>query len=117
MAERLPDHASEEELAKETDERWWLAEIHRLQGAFLLRGSAPAADRAEACFKTALETAASQGARSLELRAAENLARLWAEHGEHRKAYDLLAPLYNGFTEGFDTPDLRDVKILLDALA
>jgi predicted ATPase len=51
-----------------------------------------------------------------ELRAASDLARLWSEQGEKQKAYDLLAPLYGWFSEGFDTPDLRQAKALLDAL-
>lgn len=64
----------------------------------------------------AMEIARQQGARSLELRAVRDLARLWADHGERRQAVGLLAHVYDGFTEGFDTPDLRDAKALLDAL-
>jgi hypothetical protein len=51
----------------------------------------------------------------LELRAANSTAKLWVDNGEWRKAHDLLAPIYNYFTEGFDTPDLKDAKVLLDA--
>ena len=57
-----------------------------------------------------------QDAKWWELRAATTLARLWARQGERRKAHDLLAPVYGWFTEGFDTPDLREAKALLDAL-
>ena len=57
-----------------------------------------------------------QGSRSLELRAAASLARLWADQGERAEAYDLLAPVYGWFTEGFDTADLKDAKALLDEL-
>ena len=72
---------------------------------------------AERSFLKALEVARSQEARSLELRAASDLARLWAERGERGRAADLLAPIYGWFTEGFDTLDLKEAKALLDALA
>jgi predicted ATPase len=64
-----------------------------------------------------LEVARAQEARSLELRAACDLARLWAERGERARAADLLASVYGWFTEGFDTADLKDAKALLDGLA
>jgi predicted ATPase len=73
-------------------------------------------DEAAAWLQRAIDTARSQRAKSLELRAATNLARLWAERGERHKAHDLLAPVYGWFTEGFDTADLKDAKALLDAL-
>jgi predicted ATPase len=57
-----------------------------------------------------------QQARSWELRAATSLSRLWRDHGQRRQAHDLLAPIYNWFTEGFDTPDLKEAKALLDEL-
>jgi len=68
-------------------------------------------------LQRAIDTARSQQAKSLELRAATSLARLWAEQRERRKAQDLLAPIYGWFTEGFDTADLKDAKALLDELA
>jgi predicted ATPase len=68
-------------------------------------------------FHQAIDTARSQQAKSLELRAATGLARLWAKQGERQKAYDLLAPSYAWFTEGFDTADLKDAKALLVELA
>jgi predicted ATPase len=64
-----------------------------------------------------IEVARSQQAKSLELRAAMSLARLWQSQGKRQAAYDLLAPVYDWFTEGFDTADLQDAKALLDALS
>ena len=78
-----------------------------------------AADRwadAENCFRKALQIARRQEAKSAELRAATSLARLWSERGWQGEARDLLAPLYNWFTEGFDAPDLKAAKTLLDEL-
>jgi predicted ATPase len=100
----------------QSGERWPEAEIHRLKGELILsmEGAAPAAER---CFRRSIEVAREQEARSPELRAATSLARLWAERGERQKAHDLLAPVYDWFTEGFDTADLRDAKALLDGLA
>jgi class 3 adenylate cyclase/predicted ATPase len=99
----------------QSGERWPEAEIHRLKGELILsmEGAAPAA---EPCFRRSIEVARGQQARSSELRAATNLARLWAEQGKRAEAHDLLAPVYGWFTEGFDTPDLKDAKALLDAL-
>ena len=74
-------------------------------------------DEAEAYFERALAVARRQSARMWELRAATSLARLWSERGERQKAHDLLAPIYAWFTEGFDTADLKDAKVLLDELA
>jgi predicted ATPase len=73
-------------------------------------------EAAERGYLKALEVARAQEARSLELRAASDLARLWAERGEHGRAADLLAPVYGWFTEGFDTADLKNAKELLDSL-
>ena len=71
---------------------------------------------AEACYVRALEVARAQEARSLELRAAGDLARLWGGQGRRAEAHDLLAPVYGWFTEGFDTADLKEAKALLDEL-
>jgi predicted ATPase len=68
------------------------------------------------CFGRALGVARRQEARLLELRTATSLARLWADRGERRKAHDLLAPLYDWFTEGFDRPDLIEARALLEEL-
>jgi predicted ATPase len=73
--------------------------------------------QAEACFQQALAVARSQQARSLELRAAISLSRLWQQQGQRAAARELLAPLYGWFSEGFDTPDLQAAKALLAALS
>jgi predicted ATPase len=72
---------------------------------------------AEACFHQALDVARRQQAKSWELRAATNLARLWQQQGKRAEAHELLAPIYGWFTEGFDTTDLRDAQMLLNTLA
>ncbi len=102
-------------LAEETGERFVEAEIHRVEGNLWLfrNGSA----QAETCYKRSLDVARAQGARSLELRAAADLARLWAGRGDRARAVDLLGPIYGGFTEGLDTADLKEAKALLDELA
>jgi predicted ATPase len=71
---------------------------------------------AEACFLKAIEIAQRQQAKSLELRAATSLARLWQSQGKHHEAHSMLSPVYNWFTEGFDTADLKEAKVLLDSL-
>jgi predicted ATPase len=100
-----------------TGERWYESEIYRLKGEFLLQLPSDNQAEAESCFFHALDVARHQQAKSLELRAATSLARLWQQPGKRQEAYDLLAPVYNWFTEGFDTADLRNAKTLLDALA
>jgi predicted ATPase len=93
------------------------AELHRQQGESLLQQGAPeAAAEAEKCFGDAIEIARRQKAKSWELRAAMSLARLWRSQGRRKQARELLAPVYDWFTEGFDTPDLQDAKALLDTL-
>ncbi len=72
---------------------------------------------AEASYNEAIATAREQHALLLELRATTDLARFWGEAGQRDKAHDLLAPLYAGLTEGFDTPDLQEANELLDELA
>jgi predicted ATPase len=98
----------------ETEERWWEAEIYRLQGALLLRHSLAPPAEVETWFRRALDVARRQEARSLELRAATSLARLWDHQGQHTQARDLLAPIYDKFTEGFDTSDVKEAKALLE---
>jgi class 3 adenylate cyclase/predicted ATPase len=105
------------EFAAQTDERYIEAEIYRLRGNLLLAQHANGSAEAEPCYRKALKIAREQEARSLELRAACDLARLWGKRQERQKATDLLAPVYGWFTEGFDTADLRDAKALLDQLA
>ncbi len=73
--------------------------------------------RAEACYRRAIEVARRQEAMSWELRAATSLARLWRDQGKRQEAHNLLAPVYDWFTEGFDTPDLKEAKAVLDEVA
>ncbi len=102
---------------EKTGERTWEAEIHRLKGELLLVRSAENTSEAEGCFNRAIEVARRQSAKSPELRAAMSLARLWQAAGKTAEARELLAPVYDWFTEGFDTADLKDAKALLEALA
>ena len=99
-----------------TEERWWEAEVSRLQGALLLQRPVPDGGQAEACFQQALDVARRQQAKALELRAALSLSRLWQQQGKRAEAYELLAPIYGWFTEGFDTADLQDAKAVLEEL-
>lgn len=103
--------------ALDSAERWWEAEVHRLRADLALAVAASAVEEAEHHVKRALGVARAQESRSLELRAATSLARLWAEQGERHKAHDLLAPVYGWFSEGFDTADLKTARALLDELA
>jgi predicted ATPase len=96
-------------------ERWWEAELYRLTGELLLRQGDPEA-QAEAHFHHALNTARRQQAKSLELRAAMSLSRLWQQQGQRNEARELLAPIYGWFTEGVDTADLQEAKALLEGL-
>jgi predicted ATPase len=97
-----------------TGEHVWDAELHRLTGTVLLAENK--LDEGQASLQQAIRIAQAQQAKSLELRAARDLARLWGEQGRRAEARDLLAPVYGWFTEGFDTADLKDAKELLDEL-
>jgi hypothetical protein len=99
-----------------TGERVRNAELHRLTAACHRAGPGADPGAAEVALQTALRVAREQGARMWELRAACDLARLWAERGERQKAHELLAPVYGWFTEGFNTPDLKAAKVVLDEL-
>jgi class 3 adenylate cyclase/predicted ATPase/ABC-type transport system involved in cytochrome c biogenesis ATPase subunit len=102
----------------ETKECLLQARLCQLKGELVLKEGLPgAAERAEACFQEALLVARSQQAKSWELRAATSLARLWYAQSRRRAAYELLAPVYGWFTEGFDTADVKEAKVLLDELA
>jgi predicted ATPase len=103
-------------LVGETKERWWEAELHRSRGQLLLLAQDAKAAEAEQSFRKAIQVAQSQQAKSLELRAATSLSRLWQSEGKRQEAHDLLAPVYDWFTEGFDTADLKDAKALLSEL-
>lgn len=106
------------DVASRTGEQEHVAELHRQMGELLLRRSGPLAEaEAEECFHRSLEVARRQDARSWELRAATSVARLWSAQGKSRQAWQLLAPIYDRFTGGFDTQDLQDAKVLLGALS
>jgi class 3 adenylate cyclase/predicted ATPase len=102
----------------ETDERYYEAEAHRLKGELLLRrGGAGAVTAAEASFEKSLEVARSQQAKAWELRAATSLARLRSSEGRSPEGLKVLGDVYDWFTEGFETPDLKDARRLLDDLS
>src|SRR5262249_51406058 len=111
-------------LMEQTGERYYEAELHRQRGELLLRRAAEShaaqdsqeRHAAETCFQHALDVAHHQQAKSLELRAAMSLARLWQQQGKHTEAHALLAEVYGWFTEGFDTADLQEARALLDEL-
>ena len=104
-------------LVETTGERYYEAELHRLKGELLLQHAAPEVSHAEACFQQALDIARCQQAKSLELRAAMSLGRLWQQQGKRQEARALLAGVYHWFTEGFDTADLQEAKALLHAVS
>ena len=120
-------------VVEKTGEHLSDAELSRLKGELLLQSGAqapeprvspaytppliPHAEEVEACFGHAVDIARLQQAKSLELRASTSLARLWQTQGKHQDAYDLLAPVYEWFTEGFDTADLIEAKQLLHELS
>ena len=103
-------------LAGETGERWTDAFLHRIRGEVLLKRDPANTAPAEDAFLTAIAVARAQKARSFELRAAISMARLWRDQGKRDAARDLLAPVYDWFTEGIDTLDLKESKALLDEL-
>jgi class 3 adenylate cyclase/predicted ATPase len=109
----LLDQALEQ--VDQSGQRWCEAELHRSKGE-LLSGFFDA-PLAESCLQRSLVTARRQCARLWELRAACSLGRLWRDQGKHNRASDLLGPIYAWFAEGFDTPDLKEAKALLDALS
>jgi predicted ATPase len=103
-------------LAHKHGERCYEAELYRLKGELLLARAAEPHAEAEACFQQALDVARRQQAKSLELRAATSLSRLWQRQGKRHEAHQLLGDIYGWFTEGFDTADLQGTRALLAAL-
>jgi predicted ATPase len=103
-------------LVEKTGFRFYESELRRLQGELLLNQAAPDSRQAETCLHRALDLARSQQAKSIELRAAMSLSRLWHQHGKKEEACRLLKEIYGWFTEGFDTPDLQEAKALLEEL-
>jgi predicted ATPase len=102
------------DISKET---WFEAEVNRVAGEIALKSPEPDASKAEAYFERALTVAKAQQAKSWELRTAMSMARLWRDQGKPDQARELLAPVYDWFTEGFDTLDLKEAKALLEELA
>jgi predicted ATPase len=100
-----------------TKERWCEAEVNRMAGEIALKAPEPSVAKAETYFERALAVARKQQAKSWELRAAMSMARLWRDQGERDEARELLAPVYGWFTEGFETLDLKEAKVLLGELA
>jgi predicted ATPase len=103
------------QIVERTGERWFAAELCRHKGQLLLRQGH--SEAAEELYRKALSIAVEQKAKLWELRAAASLARLRRDQNRHAEARDLLAPVYSWFTEGFDTPDLKEAKALLVELA
>ena len=101
---------------RKTEERWWEAELHRLQGELLRSESINCGVEAEACFHRAIEAARGQHAKSLELRAAMSLGRLWRDEGRRADAHRLVREVHDWFTEGFDIADVRDAESLMHEL-
>jgi predicted ATPase len=102
-------------LMENTKETWCEAEVHRMAGEIALLSPERSA-KAEAYFERALAIARAQKTRSWELRGAMSMARLWRDQGKRQQARDLVAPIYDWFTEGFETDDLKEAKELLDEL-
>jgi predicted ATPase len=115
-ADGLKALAEAHTLVEQQEERVWEAEVYRLRGVLLLKQPGTPQAEAETWLRQALDVARRQEAKSLELRAAMSLTRLWQQQGKRQKAYDLLAEVYDWFTEGFDTADLQDAKALLEEL-
>src|SRR5207245_3015460 len=116
MEDGLQALAEAHTLVEQQEERWWEAEITRLRGVLLLRQPGTLQAEAETWLQRALDVARRQEAKSLELRAAMSLSRLWQQQGKQAEAHTLLAPIYGWFTEGFDTADLQEAKALLQEL-
>jgi predicted ATPase len=116
-ADGLQALAEAHTLVEQQEDRWCEAESARLRGVLLLRQPGTPQAEAETWLQRALDVARRQEAKSLELRVAMSLARLWQQQGKRAEAYALLTPIYGWFTEGFDTVDLQKAKMLLEALA
>ena len=104
------------QMAHDNEDRMWEAELHRVRGELLLRHGADEGE-VEGCFRQAIEIARRQQARSLELRAAMSLTRLLKKQGKTAEALEALEEVYGWFTEGFDTPDLKESQALLQELS
>jgi predicted ATPase len=105
------------DVAKQTNEPFYEAELYRLKGDALVKAGVVSPSEAESCFHQAIEIARQQQAKSFELRAVMSLARLWQQQGKPEEGRAILADIYGWFTEGFDTADLKDARVLLDELS
>jgi len=103
-------------VARNNAERFYTPELYRLKGELLLQSNMVSTEEAEVCFRQALEIARKQQAKSLELRAALSVARLWQLQGKQEAARQILVATYRWFTEGFATLDLQDARALLEVL-
>jgi predicted ATPase len=112
-AEGLSAIAEARDLVTLQDEYWWEPELHRLEGDLVLASGGSSRGLVKKCYQRALGSAHRHEAKSWELRAAVSLTHLWHDQGRGADARDLLAPVYGWFTDGFDTPDLKDAKSLL----
>jgi predicted ATPase len=104
------------DVARKTNEPFYEAELNRLKGDALVKSGVASPAEAESCFHRAIEIARQQQAKSFELRAAMSLARLWQQQGKREEARTMLEEIYGWFTEGFDTADLNDARVLRDEL-
>ena len=109
-------------LVEKNDERFYEAEVYRVKGELTLQSKvqgpkSKVEEEAEECFPKAVEIAQKQQAKSLELRAVMSLARLWQSQGKTTEARQMLAEIYGWFTEGFETKDLQEAKVLLEELS
>jgi predicted ATPase len=116
-ADGLQALAEAQSLMEQQGDCWWEAEVCRPRGVLLLQQGGTLQGEAEAWLQRALNIARRQEAKSLELRATMSLSRLWQQQGKRAQAHALLAPVYGWFTEGFDTLDLQEAKVLLESLA
>src|SRR5262245_5323119 len=114
--EGLEAVASVESIAQQTASHWWDAELYRIKGDLIRTGAAHSTVSAEQSYQRSLEIAKNQRAKSWELRTANSLADLWKGMGRNVEAGNLLSPVYNWFTEGFDVADLKDARTLLAEL-
>jgi predicted ATPase len=103
--------------ALEIGDEGYIPKMHMVRASLLAHLGRSNVEAAEMSLQQGIAVSRTQGARGWELRASTNLARLWRDQGQRTEARDLLAPIYRWFTEGFDTPDLKEAKSLLDALS
>jgi tetratricopeptide (TPR) repeat protein len=116
VAEQRTCLARAAQIVETADERLSESELRYRVPGDLLKAAGDQSG-AEQHYRQAISIAQRQSAKLFQLRASTSLAKLWRDQGKHAEARDLLSPIYNWFTEGFDAPDLKDAKALLDELA